>query len=71
AANIAEGFRKRSKKDKINFYNISQGSLDELEYYLILSADLRYCKKEEIIVSLVGDTGKMLGALINSIEKRA
>jgi four helix bundle protein len=42
AANIAEGFKKRSKKDKIKFYNISQGSLEECRYYLILSQDLNY-----------------------------
>jgi four helix bundle protein len=41
-ANIAEGFRKYSKKEKANFYNIAQGSLDELRYYLILSKDLGY-----------------------------
>jgi len=30
AANIAEGFKKRGLKDKLNFYNIAQGSLAEL-----------------------------------------
>jgi four helix bundle protein len=29
AANIAEGFRKRGKADKLRFYNIAQGSLEE------------------------------------------
>ena len=38
-ANIAEGFKKRSFNDKANFYNIAQGSLEELRYYLILAAD--------------------------------
>jgi four helix bundle protein len=32
AANIAEGFRKRCKPDKIRFMNISQGSLEEARY---------------------------------------
>ncbi len=41
-ANIAEGFKKRGKKDKANFYNIAQGSLEELRYYIILSKDLGY-----------------------------
>ena len=42
AANIAEGFRKRGKADKIRFLNISQGSLEESRYYLILTEDLGY-----------------------------
>ena len=42
AANIAEGFKKRGKRDKVRFLNIAQGSLEECRYYLILSADLDY-----------------------------
>ena len=42
AANIAEGFRKRSRTDKARFMNISQGSLEECRYYLILARDLEY-----------------------------
>lgn len=41
-ANIAEGFKKRSRIDKARFMNISQGSLEECRYYLILAADLGY-----------------------------
>ena len=29
-ANIAEGFKKRGQRDKANFYNIAEGSLEEL-----------------------------------------
>lgn len=42
AANIAEGYRKTGIKDKLRFYNISEGSLDECRYYIILSRDLGY-----------------------------
>jgi four helix bundle protein len=42
AANIAEGFRKRSRMDKARLMNISQGSLEECRYYLILARDLKY-----------------------------
>ena len=42
AANIAEGFKKRGKSDKARFLNISQGSLEECRYYLILARDLEY-----------------------------
>ena len=41
-ANIAEGFRKRGAADKLRFYNIAQGSLEETRYYLILAGDLFY-----------------------------
>jgi four helix bundle protein len=41
-ANIAEGFRKRTKTDKARFMNIAQGSLEECRYHLILSNDLKY-----------------------------
>ena len=42
AANIAEGFRKRGKADKLRFLNIAQGSVEESRYYLILAKDLDY-----------------------------
>jgi four helix bundle protein len=42
AANIAEGFKKAGKADKLRFYNTAQGSLEECRYYLILTRDLKY-----------------------------
>ena len=42
AANIAEGFKRTGKKEKLRFYNISQSSLEECRYYLILARDLNY-----------------------------
>lgn len=42
AANIAEGFKKKGKRDKVRFLNISQGSLEECRYYIILAEDLGY-----------------------------
>lgn len=46
-ANIAEGYKKLSKADKLRFFNIAQGSLEECRYYIILSADINYISKEE------------------------
>jgi four helix bundle protein len=41
-ANLAEGFKKKGKPDKVRFMNIAQGSIEECRYYLILSNDLNY-----------------------------
>jgi four helix bundle protein len=41
-ANIAEGFKKRGRADKVRFLNIAQGSLEECRHYLILAKDLNY-----------------------------
>jgi four helix bundle protein len=40
AANIAEGFKRRGRGDKVRFLNIAQASLEECRYYLILTQDL-------------------------------
>lgn len=42
AANIAEGFGRKTAKDKRNFYHMALGSLNELSYYLFLSRELDY-----------------------------
>jgi four helix bundle protein len=68
AANIAEGFKKRTLKDKANFYNVSQGSLEELKYYLILCVDLGYLQNNEDFRNLFDDVGRMLYGLIRSIQ---
>lgn len=59
AANIAEGYKKRSKKDKLRFLNIAEGSLEECQYYLVLSKDLKYGFNKEISIQL-NEIGKML-----------
>jgi four helix bundle protein len=45
ASNIVEGFKRRTVKDSVSFYNISDGSLEELRYQLLLSYDLGYISK--------------------------
>lgn len=59
AANIAEGFKKRGKADKLRFYNIAQGSVEESRYYLILVNDLEYGDVSDLR-QLLEEISKML-----------
>ncbi|MCX6144595.1 MAG: four helix bundle protein [Ignavibacteriales bacterium] len=69
AANIAEGFKKSGRSDKARFLNISQGSIEECRYYLILAKDLQYGQKSELN-SLLEEVSKVLtsyrSAILNS-----
>ncbi len=67
-ANIAEGFKKRTLRDKSNFYNIAQGSLEELRYYFILVKDLGFMKESKAWLNAVEEIGRMLYGLIRSIQ---
>jgi four helix bundle protein len=51
-ANIAEGFKKRGAADKARFMNIAQGSLEEVQYYLILAHDLAYADTSSLRLQL-------------------
>ena len=63
-ANIAEGFRKQSVNDKARFLNISEGSLEESRYYLILAKDLQYISSEQY--QTAWNQSEEVGKLLNS-----
>lgn len=68
-ANIAEGYKKLSKPDKLRFFNIAQGSLEECRNYIILSHDLHYIDDtttEEMRYS-IEEASKLLNAYCNSV----
>jgi len=65
-ANLAEGFKRKGKPDKIRFFNISQASLEEVRYYLILANDLGYADTKQLKTDL-DEIGRMLNAYIKSI----
>jgi|SRR3989344_542880 len=48
-SNIAEGFSRKSKKEKNQFYYISLGSTTELQNQLLISKDLEYITKAEFL----------------------
>lgn len=69
AANIAEGYKKKGKADKLRFFNISQGSLEECRYYIILAVDLGYINSESkaLLFSLIDDTSRLLNGYCKAI----
>lgn len=66
ASNIAEGFAKRTKPDKIRLYNIAQGSLEECRYYILLSNDLNYGFDPEM-ENLSTEVSRLINAYINKL----
>jgi four helix bundle protein len=67
-ANLAEGLRKVGKPDKLRFYNIAQGSLEECRYYLILANDLKYGATDDLR-SLLEEISKMLTSYMHRIRE--
>ena len=70
-ANIAEGYKKLSKADKLRFLNISEGSLAECENYIILSRELKYIDDDEynLLYHLAEETSRLLTSYSNGIIK--
>jgi four helix bundle protein len=66
AANIAEGFKRRGRGDKVRFLNIAQASLEECRYYLILTQDLEYGETDTLMV-LLEEASRCLGAYVKRI----
>ncbi|SHG69681.1 four helix bundle protein [Chryseolinea serpens] len=67
AANIAEGFTRRSSREKIRMLNIAHGSREECKYYIILSKDLSYGSNPSL-EPLAKEVSKMLNACIKSLD---
>ena len=68
-ANIAEGYKRLSKSEKLRFYNISQVSLEECRYFIILSRNLNYTDSETSITlkEQIVEVSRMLNAYAKAI----
>lgn len=62
-ANIAEGYGRRTPKDKAHFYTVSKGSTEELQHYLIVSEDLGYSRGDPALLESLEEIGGMLRRL--------
>ena len=68
-ANIAEGFARKGIKDKLRFYNIASGSLNEVSYYVFLSKELGYIAKSNL-VEKVNEISKILKGYTKTMENK-
>jgi four helix bundle protein len=66
-ANIAEGYKKLGKAEKLRFLNISEGSLAECQNYILLSKDLKYLSNDNYI--LLHDYAMEVGRLLTAYCK--
>ena len=72
AANIAEGYKRMGKDDKLRFFNYSQGSLEECRCYIILAQDLAYITDDESssLIQEIEDTSRLLNSYCSAITNR-
>lgn len=70
-ANIAEGYARIGQKDKLHFYNIAQGSLEEIRSFVIISHDLGYLHEidKERILNLALEISRMLNSYCQGLIK--
>ena len=68
AANIAEGYSRNGKFDKLKFFNYAMASLQECKYYLILARDLNYTS-DVALNDLAEEVSKILATYSKSIKR--
>ena len=71
-ANIAEGSGRSTRKDYVNFLRIAQGSLRELETYLLLIPEIGLGQQETVepLLKQVGSVARLLNRLIQALERK-
>ena len=66
--NLAEGSKRRQRRDYAHFINMAEASLAELEYLVILSRDLGYLGRET--AQATADEMDELARMLRSLHQR-
>ena len=69
SANISEGYKKMGKLDKLRFFNVAQGCLEERRNYIILSRDLEYITLDKYnnLREQIEEVSKLLNAYSTAV----
>lgn len=68
-SNIAEGFSRRTKKEKVRFYIIAKGSLIEVQNQLLIARDVGYIQSKKF--KAAAEQTVIVHKLINGLIKSA
>src|SRR3989338_570430 len=68
-SNIAEGFSRKTAKEKIQFYHTALGSLSELQSQIITAKDINYIDDKSF--NTVNNLSIAVSKLINGLNKTA
>ena len=73
SANIAEGFARRTSKDKRGFYQTALASLSEVESHLLIAQELGFVNKETtaLLFEHTNRAGRLLTGLLRTATERA
>ena len=68
-SNIAEGFTRSGKKEKVQFYAIAKASLTEMQNQLLISKDVGYIKEK--LFKEMAQASIEVGKLITGLQRSA
>ncbi|MFN4212767.1 MAG: four helix bundle protein [Microgenomates group bacterium] len=70
SSNIAEGFSRKTNKDKAQFYYIALGSLTEVQNLIFIARDLKLINKEhfEELAYFSIEISKLINSLIKNLK---
>ena len=70
-SNIAEGFERVNRPEKLNFLNISRASCGEVRSLTYVCEDNEYVDKNTVrqIREMCGKTGRLISGLMRSLQK--
>lgn len=71
-SNIAEGFSRKSSKEKYQFYSNAKGSMTELQNQLLIAKDIEFLSKESFnkIIQQSVITNKLLSGLLTATRQK-